>query len=133
MEGYRLNPNTGTMEKISEDVARTVEVESRKSIDATPLDIHTDTSSVLPTIQAFNIESDEEEREIVFKEKSHLNIVQIVDEDTGKLLGYISGYALDIGFNVKELKSTKKVEQCLSGLTAMFRKIIMDQIIGNEG
>ncbi len=64
-----------------------------------------------------------------FREKSDLTVFQIVDEQTGKVMAYISGYALDINFNLGELKSVERVEQMIDGIGKMFRKIVLDKIM----
>ncbi len=64
---------------------------------------------------------------VQFRERSDLTVFQILDEQSGAVLGYISGYALDINFNMKELRSTERVEQFLNGLQKMFREIILEK------
>lgn len=66
---------------------------------------------------------------MMFRERQDYDICQIVDERTGKPLAYIGGYALQISFNMAELNSMNKVEQCLTGLTKLFRKFIMEQAL----
>lgn len=79
-----------------------------------------------------NVDNDDE-AEVVFKKQSDLSIMRVDDQATGKWLCYFSGYALDIKFNMEELKkgnSTKKIEAALEGLNKLFRKIILDQAVG---
>lgn len=66
---------------------------------------------------------------MMFRDRQDYDIYQIVDERTSKPLAYIGGYALQINFNMAELKSTERIEQCLQGLTKLFRKVIMDQAL----
>lgn len=66
---------------------------------------------------------------IQFRENSDYTIVQIIDEKTRKPMMIIGGYALDIKFNMAELRSTEKIEQLLGGLTSMFRKMILEQAL----
>jgi len=66
---------------------------------------------------------------LMFRERQDYDIYQIVDERTSKPLAYIGGYALQINFNMTELNSMEKVEQCLGGLTKLFRKFIMEQAL----
>ena len=66
---------------------------------------------------------------MMFREREDYDIYQIVDERTNKPLAYIGGYALQISFNMDELKSMERVEQCLQGLTKLFRKFITDQAL----
>lgn len=66
---------------------------------------------------------------LMFRERQDYDIYQIVDERTNKPLAYIGGYALQINFNMAELKSMERVEQCLTGLNKLFRKFIMEQAL----
>ena len=66
---------------------------------------------------------------MMFRERQDYDIYQIVDERTSKPLAYIGGYALQISFDMSELNSMEKIEQCLGGMTKMFRKFIMEQAI----
>lgn len=88
--------------------------------------------SIIEQPQAPNVEVSDEP-DVIFKKFSDLSIMRIDDKATGKWLCYFSGYALDIQFNIEELKganATKKIEACLEGIQKLFRKIIFDQVIG---
>ena len=76
--------------------------------------------------------SNDDEPEIVFKRDTDYRIFQILDEDTRAVMGYIGGYALDISFNLQEMRSVEKIEQFLNGLTGLFRRIISDQILSQN-
>lgn len=64
---------------------------------------------------------------MMFRELQDYDICQITDEKTGKVLAYIGGYALQINFNMAELKSMERIEQCLQGIVKLFRHKIMTQ------
>ena len=66
---------------------------------------------------------------LMFREREDFSVTQIVDERTGKAFAYFGGYGLTIKFNMAELNSVEKIEQCLQGITKLFRKIIMDQAL----
>lgn len=88
--------------------------------------------SIIDQPQVPNVDTENED-EVVFKKFSDLSIIRVDDKSTGKWLCYFSGYALDIQFNIEELKganATKKIEACLEGIQKLFRKIIFDQVIG---
>ena len=63
---------------------------------------------------------------MMFRERQDYDIMQIIDERTNQPLMYIGGYALQMNFNMERLNSMEKIEQCLNGLTKLFRKSIMD-------
>ena len=80
-------------------------------------------------------EKSEDGEELVYKFRasSDLTSFQVIDEQTRKPMMVISGYALSMKFNMAELRSSSKVEQLLSGLTEMFRKMIIEQSLsGNK-
>lgn len=66
---------------------------------------------------------------IQFRQNSDYTIFQVTDERTGKAMMVIGGYALEMKFNMGELRSTEKIEQLLGGLTKLFRKMILDQAL----
>lgn len=71
---------------------------------------------------------------MMFRDRQDYDICQITDERTGKVLGFIGGYALQINFNMVELNTMEKIEQCLQGLTKLFRHKIMTQtLVENKG
>lgn len=65
---------------------------------------------------------------MMFREKRDYDICQITDQ-RGHVLAYIGGYALGINFNMNELNSLAKIEQCLEGIKKLFRQKIMSQTI----
>lgn len=69
---------------------------------------------------------------VMFRERQDYDICQIMDEHTGKVLAYIGGYALQINFNMAELTTLERIEQCLDGITKLFRHKIMTQQIGRK-
>lgn len=69
---------------------------------------------------------------IMFRERQDYSLYQIVDERSSKPLAYIGGYALQIGFNMAELNTMDRIEQCLEGLKKLFRHHIMNQPINTK-
>lgn len=69
---------------------------------------------------------------MMFRERQDYDICQITDEKTGKVLAYIGGYALAFNFNMSELRSMEKIEQCLQGIVKLFRHKIMTQNLGEN-
>lgn len=69
---------------------------------------------------------------MMFRELQDYDICQITDEKTGKVLAYIGGYALQINFNMSELKTMERIEQCLQGIVKLFRHKIMNQALDNK-
>lgn len=64
---------------------------------------------------------------LMFRERQDYDICQITDEKTGKVLAYIGGYGLAFTFNMAELRTMERIEQCLQGLVKLFRHKIMAQ------
>lgn len=69
---------------------------------------------------------------MMFRELQDYDICQITDEKTGKVLAYIGGYALQINFNMAELKTMERIEQCLQGIVKLFRHKIMNQALDSR-
>lgn len=69
---------------------------------------------------------------MMFRERQDYDICQITDEKTGKVLAYIGGYALAFNFNMSELRSMEKIEQCLQGIVKLLRHKIMTQNLGEN-
>lgn len=69
---------------------------------------------------------------MMFREREDYDICQINDEKTGKALAYIGGYALQINFNMAELNTMERIEQCLQGIVKLFRHYIMNQNLRNN-
>lgn len=69
---------------------------------------------------------------MMFRERQDYDICQITDEKTGKVLAYIGGYALEINFNMAELKTMERIEQCLQGMIKLFRHKIMTQTLSGN-
>lgn len=69
---------------------------------------------------------------MMFRERQDYDICQISDEKTGKVLAYIGGYALQFNFNMAELRTMERIEQCLQGIVKLFRHKIMTQNMGEQ-
>lgn len=69
---------------------------------------------------------------MMFRQFEDYDILQITDESTGKTLCYIGGYALQFDFNLKELNSMEKIEQCMQGLTKLFKHKLMSQALKSK-
>lgn len=67
---------------------------------------------------------------VMFRDLEDYDICQITDEKSGTVLAYIGGYALQMNFNMAELNTMERVEQCLQGITKLFRHKIMNQNLG---
>lgn len=66
---------------------------------------------------------------LMFRENADYDVYQISDERSGTPLAYIGGYALQIKFNMAELRTMERIEQCLQGLSNLFRDKILNQDI----
>lgn len=53
----------------------------------------------------------------------------VINDDIGEPLVEISGYDLQINFNLKFIKSVEDVELAVNGIGDIFRKTIMDQLL----
>lgn len=121
-----MNPLTGTLEQVSNVSVQAESQETHPSEE-------TDKVSVGEVIKREEAPSVNPNEGIVqFRELSDYTCCKIIDSDTGMELAAIGGYALDFWFNRKNLNSTKRVEQCLDGITKMFRRLIVEKVLNNS-
>ncbi len=123
---WKFNPTTGTMEP----VAPSLDIHQKKGAPTVP--VISGGHSLMQDVPVNKPVVSVNEREIKFREKSDLTVVQITDYDTNRVMGYIAGYGLDINFNMDELNSVDKVEQFLDGLKKAFRCIILEKALGSK-
>jgi hypothetical protein len=70
---------------------------------------------------------------VKFKLISDRIIREVINAETKQTLVHISGYDLQINFNMQFLKSVEDVEAACEGITQLFRDMIMTQLLkGNK-
>lgn len=74
----------------------------------------------------------ENEPEVVFNSQSDRRFFSVKSEDGKETMMEISGYDLDVRFNRNVIKTVQDVESLLDGIKDLFRKIIMDDLIGDD-
>ena len=72
------------------------------------------------------------EEKVEFKAISDRRIWGVRSSETNEQMVTISGYDLDIDFNMQYLKSIEDVEACLSGLSEVFRKLLMARLLPSQ-
>ena len=73
-----------------------------------------------------------DESRVEFKMISDRSVFNIVNEDINKTLVEISGYDLQISFNMEYLNSIEDVEAAITGLGNLFRDIIMEKLLEHK-
>ena len=71
----------------------------------------------------------EDEARVEFKMITDRSIYRVVNEEIDKTLVEISGYDLQIGFNMEYLRSMEEVEAAIEGLGNLFRDLIMEKLL----
>jgi len=131
---WKFNPITGTMEPVNA-LAHGLEKKVTASDDVKKVNgpatvpVIKSGRSIIKDVPSNKPNVVVNEREVKFREKSDLSVVQITDYDTNRVMGYIAGYGLDINFNMEELNSMDRVEQFLEGLKKAFRTIILEKAL----
>jgi hypothetical protein len=70
---------------------------------------------------------------VKFKLISDRIIREVINAETKQTLVHISGYDLQINFNMQFLKSVEDVEAACEGIAQLFRDMIMTQLLkGNK-
>lgn len=71
----------------------------------------------------------EEEPEVVFKALSDRGVYKVEDDETGATVMEITGYDLDIDFNMSYINSVEKVESTVQAIGELFRRAIMTKLL----
>jgi len=133
---WRFNPITGTMEPVNalaHDIGKKADNDDvQKKVGPASVPVIKSGRSLMKNVPTDKPNVLVNEREIKFREKSDLSVVQITDYDTNRVMGYIAGYGLDINFNMEELNSVDRVEQFLEGLKKAFRSVILEKALGSK-
>lgn len=64
-----------------------------------------------------------------FRVNSDRIVREIINPDINQTLVHISGYDLQINFNMQYLKSIEDVEAACNGIAQLFRDIIMEKLL----
>lgn len=67
-----------------------------------------------------------------FKAISDFSIYRVVNEDIQQSLVEISGYDLNINFNMSYIRSVEDVEAACEGISQLFRDLIMEKLLANQ-
>ena len=70
-----------------------------------------------------------DEPKVVFKSISDRDVFQVTNEDTGHVLVEISGYDLQINFNMQFIKTMEDIETAISGMGELWRREILKQLL----
>ncbi|MBR6130869.1 MAG: hypothetical protein IKQ20_03335 [Bacteroidales bacterium] len=70
-----------------------------------------------------------DEPKVVFKLMSDRDVFKVTNEELGQTLVEISGYDLQINFNMDFIKSMEDVEAAIDGMSQIWRKIIMARLL----
>lgn len=69
------------------------------------------------------------EPEVRFKLISGRDVMNVENADNGEKLIEISGYDLQINFNMKYLKSLEEIEAACQGVASLFKDTIMEKLL----
>lgn len=70
-----------------------------------------------------------DEPKVEFRSISDRSVFNVINEDTGVVLVEISGYDLQINFNMEHINSVEEVEAAVSGLGELFRQSILEELL----
>lgn len=69
---------------------------------------------------------------VEFKMLSDRTVYQVLSERNKKVMVEISGYDLQINFNLEYINSVQDIEAAADGLTQLFREIITEQLLEHK-
>ena len=72
---------------------------------------------------------DVDEPEVKFKLISGRDVMNVENADTGERLIEISGYDLQINFNMQYLKTIEDITAACKGVADLFRETIMEKLL----
>lgn len=70
-----------------------------------------------------------DEPEVRFKIISERDIMNVENADTHEKLVEISGYDLQINFNLQHLRSVEEIEAACKGISDLFREAIVEKLL----
>lgn len=73
------------------------------------------------------------EPEVVFNAMSDRRVLAVMTEETSETIIEISGYDLQIKFNRDKLKDIGDIESMLDGIKDLFRRLVMEDLLGKDG
>ncbi len=74
----------------------------------------------------------ENEPKVQFRAISDRDVLRIYKEDTNQTLAEISGYDLEINFNMQFINSVQDIEAAIEGISELFRQAIVKQMLGDK-
>ncbi len=72
------------------------------------------------------------EQTVTFKMLSDRSIMEVRSEAANVSVAEISGYGLQVKFNMQYINSVDDIENLLEGMKTLFRKMILQQIMENK-
>lgn len=69
---------------------------------------------------------------VEFKMLSDRTVYQVLSERNKEVMVEISGYDLQIKFNLEHINSVQDIEAATGGLTQLFREIITEQLLKHK-
>lgn len=72
---------------------------------------------------------DVDEPEVKFKLISGRDIMNVENADSGEILIEISGYDLQINFNMQHLKTIEEITAACKGVSDLFKEVIMEKLL----
>ena len=73
-----------------------------------------------------------DEPKVIFRAISDRDVMNIKNSDIDKIVAEISGYDLQINFNMEFINSMEDIEIVINGISQLFRDAIMDQLLSHS-
>lgn len=73
------------------------------------------------------------EQTVTFKLLSDRSVMEVRSEVANVSVAEISGYDLQVKFNMQYINSVDDIENLLEGMKMLFRKMLLTQIMENKG
>jgi len=74
----------------------------------------------------------EEEQEIVSFKKDDRTVYGVLNYDGNEMMAVISGYDINIAFNMRLINSLADAENCANSMADVFYELLMEQLIAQK-
>lgn len=125
---FQFNPKSGTMEPVN-PIRHELEKSKPEFVKEAPKpQPRLNGAKDMVSEQQVKSNVQDNDQIVKFRVMADRDVINIMDDKTGEILCCISGYAMHWAFNFRELRSVQRIEQCLDGITKLFRHKITEEM-----
>lgn len=73
------------------------------------------------------------ENTVTFKAISDKTILAVTDTESGKPVAEITGYDIQVKFNMEIINSQSDIDEAAAGIADIFKEMLINQMLGKSG